>query len=236
MSGKTFYPLKISEFLIWGAHFVDQTEASATLLGIPQAETAQLRADWTGYAAAQAQAETPETRTSVIVEEAERRHEDIIKAIRRIKNGYVDPALTLDKLAPENYLMFGLSLPSTSHTSKGDPTDLIDYDISTLPSDHRVIVHYFIAGSTKHGKGDYHGAEVRFWIRALTEPAPQGPNDEGWHSEVDTASPWVWTAKDSADYGKRLYMTMRWENQSSGAANKTSGKGPWSAIQSVIIP
>jgi hypothetical protein len=211
-------------------------EAFAAPLGIPAPAVAALKTGWAEYAAAQAQAEAPETRTSIAVAEAARRRKEIIKAIRRVKNGYVDPAFKLGELTPEAYLSFGLSLPDTTRTPKGDPADLVDFDVSMLPSDHRVVVHYVIAGGGKHGKGKYHGVEVRYWICPLTESGPQGPNDAGWHSEVDTASPWTWTAAESADYGKRLFIALRWENQSSGGVNKASGKGPWSAIQSVIIP
>jgi hypothetical protein len=54
---------------------------------------------------------------------------------------------------------------------------------------------------------------------------------DAWQSEVDTASTWTHRFL-KADLGKRLYVAMRWENPSSGG--KTDGKGPWSAVQSVI--
>jgi hypothetical protein len=181
-------------------------------------------------------AQTEAFATALGIPAPERLHTGILEAIRRVKNGYVDPAFTLGKLTPENYLAFGLSLPDTTHTPKGDPTDLVDFDISLLSPDHRVIVHYVIAGSGKRGKGDYQGAEARYRIRPLAEEGPRGPNDAGWHSEVDTASPREWTAAESGDYGKRLFIALRRENPSSGAPNKATGKGPWSAIRSVIIP
>jgi hypothetical protein len=98
-----------------------------------------------------------------------------------------------------------------------------------------VIGDYRIEGAAGRGKGDYHGVEIRIWILPLDAPAPVSPDHPGWISEVDTASPWK-RAFTEADLGKRLYVAMRWENASVGKnLSETSGKGPWSVIQSVVI-
>jgi hypothetical protein len=89
--------------------------------------------------------------------------------------------------------------------------------------------------SLRTDPGDYHAAEGRYWIRALNEPAPLDANEEGWHSIAATATPWE-KSFPGADAGKRLYIAMRWENESTGKEDGEKGKGPWSPIQSIIIP
>jgi hypothetical protein len=42
-----------------------------------------------------------------------------------------------------------------------------------------------------HGKGRYHGVEVRFWVLPLDAPTPLTTDDLARHSEVDTATPFA---------------------------------------------
>jgi hypothetical protein len=102
-----------------------------------------------------------------------------------------------------------------------------------VPSDHRIIADFHIAGQKSRGKGPYPAVEGRYWVRSLTAPAPLDANEEGWHSVADTASPWE-QSFDGAEAGQRLYIIMRWENESTGQNDE--GKGPWSPIETIIIP
>jgi hypothetical protein len=138
------------------------------------------------------------------------------------------------KMTAADKLLLGVHTPDTTPTPKPTPTDYVDFEISTLLSDHRVIAKYRIRGSTKRGKGPYHAVEIRYYVRALDAAAPLDANEEGWHSESNTASPWLKTFPGT-DAGKRLYLVMRWVNSAS-SGTKTSGKGPWSEIVGIIIP
>jgi hypothetical protein len=138
-----------------------------------------------------------------------------------------------DKMSPLDKVVMGIRAPAKRRPHRPKPKDLVGFRLSTLPSAHRVFADYFIAGSESRGKGEYHAVEARWWVRSLSEPAPLDANAEGWHSAADTASPWE-IGFDGADAGKRLYVAMRWENESTG--EDESGKGLWSDIQSIIIP
>jgi hypothetical protein len=70
-------------------------------------------------------------------------------------------------------------------------------------------------------------------VRPLDAAAPESAETDGWRSEVDTATPWAHTFVAN-EIGRRLYVAMRWENESSGK-DQAAGKGPWSAIKSVVI-
>jgi hypothetical protein len=110
----------------------------------------------------------------------------------------------------------------------------VAFILSLLPTDHRVIAQFRVAGSTKRGKGSYHGVEIRFWVLPLDASPPQTADDKGWRSEICTKTPWRHTF-DADEIGKRLYIAMRWENESV-ASDEEASKGPWSEIESVIIP
>ncbi|MDR3325227.1 MAG: hypothetical protein LBS82_04490 [Spirochaetaceae bacterium] len=130
--------------------------------------------------------------------------------------------------------VMGIINKSEKRVSKKDPVDHVDFEFIVDPQSHTVWIKYRIAGSKKRGKGDYHGVEIRYWIRALNAPGPVDANEEGWHSVADTASPWKKTF-DGIHAGMRLWVSIRWENASTGDDVRT-GKGPWSVIKNIIIP
>jgi hypothetical protein len=119
------------------------------------------------------------------------------------------------------------------NTPRPKPADHVDFELSVDAQSHGVAAKYRIEGSTKRGKGDYHGVEIRYWILPLDAPPPASAIAEGWHSVADTASPWEHTFDNPEEIGKRLYVCMCWENNSTDSEDD---KGPWSAIQGVIIP
>ncbi|MDR1325867.1 MAG: hypothetical protein LBK00_07525 [Treponema sp.] len=130
-------------------------------------------------------------------------------------------------------LAMGFELLDHAHSPKPTPTDHVEFEFALDPESHTVRIAYHIEGRKGSGKGSYHGVEVRFWVRPLDAAAPETAADDGWRSEVDTATPWARTFAAS-EIGQRLYVAMRWENQSSGK-DQAAGKGPWSAIRSVVI-
>jgi hypothetical protein len=116
----------------------------------------------------------------------------------------------------------------------------IEFSLRTHISNHEVFADFQRLGAPTRDKGVHHAAEVRVWKRKAGEPAPVSVKEAGWESYAVTATPWH-MAFDGTDAGMCLYIAMRWENRSvdgdENASNgKGKGKGPWSAIQCVIIP
>ena len=142
--------------------------------------------------------------------------------------------LLVSPRTPADALGMGFQLLDHTHSPKPTPVDHVEGEFALDPESHTVRIAYHIEGSKSHGKRGYHGVEVRFWVRPLDAAAPQTADAEGWRSEVDTATPWARTFSAS-EIGQRLYVAMRWENESSGK-DQAAGKGPWNAIRSVIIP
>jgi hypothetical protein len=163
--------------------------------------------------------------------ERDRVHKLTDKAARDFVNQY----LRYPPVTNEDRDNMGIPNRSTNRTPRPNPADHVEFTLRIDAQGHIVIADYRIEGAAGRGKGDYHGAEIRIWILPLDAPAPIGPDHPGWVSEVDTATPWK-RAFTEADLGKRLYVVMRWKNPSSGKnLSETSGKGPWSVIQSVVI-
>ncbi|MDR0537776.1 MAG: hypothetical protein LBH04_07040 [Tannerellaceae bacterium] len=92
------------------------------------------------------------------------------------------------------------------------------------PSVGVVEIRFRGENKAKWGKEDgVHGAEIAWAILS------QAPTDwhELIHSSFDTASPYL-LSFPGEDLGKTLYFAIRWENG-------RGDKGPWSAIQKVVI-
>jgi hypothetical protein len=107
------------------------------------------------------------------------------------------------------------------------PTDVPDFRIEQAIG-HRLIIHFHAHGKQRkssvakpHG---VHGAEI---VSALLDVAPSS-HDSLIKSSFCITSPYTFTF-DLSDAGKTLYTAIRWENS-------RGEKGPWSDIQSAIVP
>jgi hypothetical protein len=110
----------------------------------------------------------------------------------------------------------------------------VGFELRTLPGSHSVEAEFWVVDRVGRGKGRYHAAEARYWVRPISAPAPVDPDEEGWHSVASTASPWK--RKIGGQHrGEVFYMTMRWENKSTGKEDGEAGKGEWAPMQSIVI-
>ncbi|MDR1223373.1 MAG: hypothetical protein LBL07_10930 [Tannerella sp.] len=112
-----------------------------------------------------------------------------------------------------------------THTKKPDTQIKMEIDLSN-PAEVRI--HYHDAGSHGIGKPEgVHGGEFVYVVRTAGDPPPKDWK-ELTNSVFDTRTPLTLTFTGE-QRGMILYFASRWEN--------TRGeKGPWNAIQWVIIP
>jgi hypothetical protein len=112
-------------------------------------------------------------------------------------------------------------------TPAGKPDTLIEMETETSkPAE--VTIHYYDAENLSEAKPEgVHGGEFVIVVRAAGEPAPKDWK-ELTTSVFSTRTPLTLTFTGE-QRGMILYFASRWEN--------TRGeKGPWNAIQWVIIP
>jgi hypothetical protein len=107
------------------------------------------------------------------------------------------------------------------------PEDVPDFRIEQALG-HRLILHFHAHDTDRessvakpHG---VHGVEIG-WAILATPPTSYSDLAK---SAFDTATPYTFTF-DIPDAGKTIYIALRWENS-------RGEKGPWSDIQSAIIP
>jgi hypothetical protein len=230
-----FIPHRFDAFNVWFRHLTEYTVGKTSGTSplwwhIPQAammDFLSVADDWS--IAYQAAVDAPSTPTR---NERKRVYKVTVKAVRAFVNRFLRCEPVTNMQRDEAGIPNHDAIPS-HHL---DPDQLVDFILSVVIAAHLVIAHYRIAGSDTRGKGDFHGAEVRVWVLPVDAPAPISADHPGWVSFSPTSSPWEHTFLEG-EIGMRMYICMRWVNNSTGTGgNDDAGKGPWSSIQTLLIP
>ena len=175
-----------------------------------------------GFVSAYEMWETPSTRTTVLTAALNEAQAAFVEQYRKLYSGFLrdNPIVT-------NADLVAMGLPernSGGRTPAPVPTTVPEGEVR-LPSPAVVEIHFRDSGAEHKAKPvGVHGAEIAW---AVLDSPPTG-----WTqltgSSFDTHTPFS-ISFPGEQRGKHFYFAMRWEN--------TRGeKGPWSAIQDVIIP
>jgi hypothetical protein len=219
---KNFIPKPDAAFDTWQGNLMVGVAPKAPAWNIPLdavAELQTLKARWTtAYAAF----ENPATRNHLIVTEKRNARNAYETEIRKFVKSYLayNPAVT-DNDREE----LGLTVPKHSRTPAPVATTYPDFDIDS-GTIRRLTIHFYDQGSkkSKAKPEGQHGAEIRWIISDV--PVVDVP--ELIHSSFDTHTP-LTLEFAGHERGKTVYFCLCWEN--------TRGeKGPWSEIQSAVIP
>ncbi|MDR2417754.1 MAG: hypothetical protein LBD79_01710 [Treponema sp.] len=221
-SGKRYSGSTEAEFIAWSENFSANCTSTGTVYGLTQDEITTLATAVGVFKSAYEICQTPgRSKLDTITKNKAK------NTLHTLEHGYVARLQVHPAMTDEVRKRYGIPIHDRNHTLQQDPTDHVDFTIEIDAAAHLVRCPYRIANSTHRGKGAYHGVEIRYTIQSITEPAPLDP-DEFTRSEINTASPWEHTFQ-GRDAGKHAYFTMRWETN-------TGRKGPWSRIQSIVIP
>jgi hypothetical protein len=171
------------------------------------------KAAWAAY-------QDPNTRTPVITFEKTEARKKLEKPLRiLVGNLEMNTRVTDDERRA-----MGIVIPSTNRKPLPPPTTRPVLEIK-LPDPRRLVVNIFDEGSKSHAKPHgVSGAVVRWAIR----DTPPVEIEELNNSELDTQSPFTLDFKES-ERGHKVYFCAAWQSP-------TGAKGPWSDIESAIIP
>jgi hypothetical protein len=222
MANKDYLPEKDKDFLVWSKNFLANLSQIRYNVSFPDSEYLKLSTECNDFEQKLEASENPATRTSVTVEA-----KNIARKLLRI-NLRVDVKAYLTfnpSVTDDDRKAMGLPVHKTTRTPSKVADKAPDTDVDTsVPG--RVTVHFFEkSGSHKRAKPEGQHCIEMIWIISDTPPAKW---EDLIHSIVDTNSP-VTLSFENDQRGKTLYFALRWEN--------TRGeKGPWTEIQSTIIP
>jgi hypothetical protein len=205
-----------------------QVEANQTRMGFG-AYSAQLKwlnaeffAKYDAFKVAFENWRDPAARTKIILEQLRETEKVFREIYRQLYTGFLkeSPLVTDDDL-----VAMGLPKRNTERV----PSPIAE----TYPESHvdtgtirRLAIHFYDQGKMKSKakpKGQ-HGAEI-CWVISDT---PIVDVSDLTHSAFDTKTPFILEFQGH-ERGKTVYFCLRWEN--------TRGeKGPWSEVQSAVIP
>jgi hypothetical protein len=167
-------------------------------------------------------AEEPATRTKLTVQAKNTARATLEKKIRQVVKEYLNfnHAVTV-----EDRDGLGLPIYKTTRTHTPVATTYPDFDIDS-GTIRRLTIHFYDQGSkkSKAKPAGQHGAEIK-WVMSDT---PVVDVKDLIQSAFDTHTPFT-LEFEGHERGKTVYFCLCWEN--------TRGeKGPWSPIQSAIVP
>ena len=224
MSNPDFLPAKDQAFLVWALNFTTALVSMLVRIGFPESVFQELMALRNTFSEKLTTAEAPATRTKAAVQAKNNARKAFEKRLRQVIKEY----LTYNHaLTDEDRDDLGLPIYKTTRTPVPPPTGKADFTIEPLGGS-RLVIHFHAHDEERERANakpfGVRGVEI---IWAVLDVPPTSYNELA-HSVFDTRSPYTFQF-DLADAGKRFYCCLRWENT-------TGQKGPWSEIQSAIIP
>jgi hypothetical protein len=214
-----YIPAKDSELVSWGANFISKVTASEMRWDIPPHETMDLQVSYDTFVALQKKADSPDKTTVIVAEKnaARKQFEEKVRALAgfRLKNPIITDAERID---------LGLHVRDTTPTTIDVPKTRPELDIDVLDF-RRLQTSFHDQGSKSKAKP--YGVNGAVIIYAVLDTPPADHNALT-RSVLATRTPHVLEFTEE-ERGKTVYVAVCWQNEK-------GQKGPWSEIESAIVP
>jgi hypothetical protein len=222
MSGEHFIPRKDNDFLRWTFSFISYLAPRAEQFNFPEKVSDSIQTQFSDFGEKLRLADEPATRTKLTIEAKTEARKLLEKTVRTAVKEY----LTYNHLVSnEDRDGLGIPIHKTTRTPSPVAKTFPDFDVDSGTL-RRLTIDFYDAGNkkSKAKPAGQHGAEMCWTISDV----PVIDISELNHSVFDTHTP-LTLEFQGHERGQTVYFALRWEN--------TRGeKGPWSAIQSAIIP
>jgi hypothetical protein len=214
-----YIPKKDSALLLWVANFVNVVSANATDWNISSEEVSGLSDARTNFADLLGQAESP-LRNKVIVAQKNAARSALISGIRALVNFKLrNPVIT-----DAQRLAMGLHVRDTTPTSVPVPTTRPELNIDVLDARRLKLLFRDMGSESKAKPYGVNGAVV---VYDVLDTPPTSINSLV-RNVLATRTPYV-LEFDESERGKRVYFAICWQN-------KKGKRGPWSEIESAVVP
>ncbi|MDR2120815.1 MAG: hypothetical protein LBP64_08070 [Tannerella sp.] len=219
MTRKDYLSRKDSELVIWGDNFVNLANTNATAWGIPKDEITALQTAQTEFKTLQAKADSP-AKTSIIVAEKNASRKRLVTKIRAM----VDFRMKNPVITDAQRIALGLHVQDKTHTPIPAPhaSPALRLTVQAL---RRISAEF--RDPSIAGKAKPYGVNGAVIVYAVLAAPPANP-DALAHSVLATRTPHTLEFAEE-ERGKTVYVAACWQNEK-------GQKGPWSEIESAIIP
>jgi hypothetical protein len=216
---KDYIPHQDAELVAWSANFTGQVAANAPIWEIPPHEVTDLQTADAAFAALHAQADSP-AKNAIIVAEKNAAREVLVAKIRalvgfRLKNPVITDA---------QRIALGLHVRDTTPSPIPVPHTRPELDIDVLDFRRLKVIFHDMASDSKAKPYGVNGAVI---IYAVLD-APPADHSALTRSVLATRTPHILEFTEE-ERGKTVYVAICWQNEK-------GEKGPWSEIESAIVP
>jgi hypothetical protein len=216
-----YIPRNDATFNAWQGVLVSTINAKYAEFGVPSEEMTKLAAIQSRWDAAFAAAENPATRTKGTVRDRQEVRKEYESELRKVIKAYItyNPVVT-DKERED----MGLPVHDKTYTSVPVITTRPELDVIVVDV-RRLKVDFHDMGSANKAKP--HGANGAVIVYAVLDAPPAEVGDLT-HSVLATRTPHILEFTES-ERGKTVYVAISWQNSK-------GQRGPWSEIESAIVP
>jgi hypothetical protein len=222
MNNVDYLPKQDQAFLVWALNFTTALIGMLVRVGFPEEVFQELMTLRNMFSEKLTTAEAPATRTKAAVQAKNAARKVFEKRLRQAIKEY----LTYNHaVTDEDRDDLGLPIHKSGRTPSPVATSYPDFDVNS-GTIRRLGIEFYDQGQkkSKAKPAGQHGAEIKWGIR---DTPPASINDLT-NSAFDTRTPFT-LEFDETQRGSTVYFCLRWENN-------VGVKGPWSEIQSAIIP
>ena len=219
MFKKNFIPRKDSELVAWSDNFCHTVSDNATKWEIPADEVTALKTANVSFASIHLQADSP-IRDSVIVKEKNAARKALVNKIRTMTRFRLQNPIITDA----DRTRLGITVRDVDPTNIPVPATRPSLDVRVVYF-RRLEVRFQDMDSESRAKPyGINGAVINY---AVLDAQPAGP-DALARSVLATRTPHMLEFTEE-ERGKTVYIAIRWQNEK-------GQKGPWSEIESAIVP
>jgi hypothetical protein len=214
-----YIPKKDAELVAWSTNFAMQIAENISAWEISEQEASDLQDATTAFATLHAQADSP-AKTTVIVAEKNAARTTLIGRIR----GLVNFRLKNPVITDAQRIAMGLHVHDTTPTTIPAPTTRPELSIEVLDVRRLKVVFHDMGSTSKAKPYGVNGAVI---VYATLDTPPVSPTALT-HSVLATHTPFTLEFTEE-ERGKTVYLAICWQNEK-------GEKGPWSEIESAIVP
>ena len=219
ISNPDYIPARDSELVSWSANFVTVVTENASAWGITSAEVTLLQDSSDNFAALQAQADSP-LKNAIIEAEKKAARKKLEKVIRELAGFRLKNPIITDV----QRLALGLHVRDTTPTTIPVPVTRPEINIEVFDV-RRLKIRFHDKGSDSKAKPYGTNGAVIFY--AVLDAPPASPA-ELTRSVLATRTPHLLEFADD-ERGKTVYVAICWQNEK-------GEKGPWSEVESALVP
>jgi hypothetical protein len=214
-----YIPQRDSELVAWSANFTAGVAVNASTWGIPPDEVANLQTADAAFATLHAQADSP-AKNAIIVAEKNTAREVLKEKIRELAGFWLKNPIITDA----QRIALGLHVHDTTPSNIPAPKSRPELDIDVLDFRRLKVLFHDMGSDSKAKPYGVNGAVVAY---AVLDAPPADPAALT-RTALATRTPYILEFTEE-ERGKMVYVAICWQNEK-------GEKGPWSEIESAIVP